>query len=127
MILKKDSFSSIGSDNLEASAGLIYKLLLQFNYVVIKDEQTPTIKHLVKNGNNVAEVNTIDIKAYLAENHTTYKLYTERYQKASGSRLESKMALVPEYANILDQIVDIYTAKYLFKQLPLAIRVEYLK
>lgn len=127
MILTKNNFSSIGSDSTQASAGTIYKLLLLHKYTVELRENIPNIRYLVKNEEIIADVNINDVVYYLHTHHTTYKLYANRLDNALKSKFESKKIHIGEYESILRQLEDIYVAKYLFKQLPFTIRVEYLK
>lgn len=127
MILIKDNFSSIGSDNTQASAGTIYKLLLLHKYTVEVKENIPGIKYLIKNNEVIADVNINDVVYYLHTHHTTYKLYAKRLDEALKSKFEYKKQRANEYESILRQLEDIYIAKYLFKQLPFTIRVDYLK
>jgi hypothetical protein len=109
MILKKEEFSSIGEDGAQASVGLIYKLLLLHNYKIEDDAIVS------------------DVVYFLHTSHTTYKLYVNRLDKALKSKFERNRNLTSEYENVLRQLEDIYVAKYLFKKLPLTIRIEYLK
>ena len=127
MILKKEDFSFLGTDGAQASAGSIYKLLLFYNYEIEKDIDKQDIRYLVQNNVKVAEVNINDIIYYLYDKHATYKLYVTRLDKALKSKFERNRALAPEYENVLRQLEELYTAKYLFKQIPLTLRVEYLK
>jgi len=127
MILTKDNFSSVGFDTVSASAGSIYKLLLVHNYSIESKETTPTIRYLVKNNEVMASVDINDIIYYLHTNNTTYKLYSNRIEKALKSKYEYKKEHAVEYVNILKQLQEIYIAKYLFKQLPYSIRLEYVK
>jgi hypothetical protein len=112
---------------MEAGAGVVYKLLLTYNYTIVPNELNNNIKKLVKNNNTIASVDTTDIVEYLAVKHTTYKLFVKRIEELKKSKLQSKRDLIPTHQVGLEQIIDIYTAKYLFKQLPLSIKVKYLK
>lgn len=127
MILTKNDFSSVASENVTFSAGLIYKLLLQHKYTIEVKDSTPGIKYLIKDKKVIADVNVNDIVYYLHTKHTTYKLYVDRLDKVLKSKFESKRQHIGEYENILRQLEDIYIAKYLFKKLPFTIRVDYLK
>jgi hypothetical protein len=127
MILKKEEFSSIGEDGAQASVGLIYKLLLLHNYKIEDDAIVSDTKYLIKDNIKIAEVSLNDVVYFLHTSHTTYKLYVNRLDKALKSKFERNRNLTSEYENVLRQLEDIYVAKYLFKKLPLTIRIEYLK
>ena len=51
----------------------------------------------------------------------------KRLKMLEASKLQSKKDLIPTHVDILAHLVELYTAKYLFKQIPLTLRVEYLK
>ena len=127
MAITKKSFSSIGSDSMEVSSTLIYKILLQFEYTIQASPTIPNVKQLIKDRIIIASVDSNDIIEYLQENHATYILYTKRLKMLEASKLQSKKDLIPIHVDILAQLVELYTAKYLFKQIPLTLRVEYLK
>ena len=127
MVITKKSFSSIGSDSMEVSSTLIYKILLQFEYTIQASPTIPNVKQLIKDRIIIASVDSNDIIEYLQENHATYILYTKRLKMLEASKLQSKKDLIPIHVDILAQLVELYTAKYLFKQIPLTLRVEYLK
>ena len=127
MVITKKSFSSIGSDSMEVSSTLIYKILLQFEYTIQALPTIPNVKQLIKDRIIIASVDSNDIIEYLQENHATYILYTKRLKMLEAAKLQSKKDLIPIHVDILAQLVELYTAKYLFKQIPLTLRVEYLK
>ena len=127
MVITKKSFSSIGSDSMEVSSTLIYKILLQFEYTIQASPTIPNVKQLIKDRIIIASVDSNDIIEYLQENHATYILYTKRLKMLEAAKLQSKKDLIPIHVDILAQLVELYTAKYLFKQIPLTLRVEYLK
>ena len=127
MVITKKSFSSIGSDSMEVSSTLIYKILLQFEYTIQSLPTIPSVKQLIKDRIIIASVDSNDIIEYLQENHATYILYTKRLKMLETSKLQSKKDLIPTHVDILAHLVELYTAKYLFKQIPLTLRVEYLK
>ncbi len=127
MAITKKSFSSIGSDSMEVSSNLIYKILLQFEYTIQALPTIPSVKQLIKDRIIIASVDSNDIIEYLQENHATYILYTKRLKMLEASKLQSKKDLISTHADILAHLVELYTAKYLFKQIPLTLRVEYLK
>lgn len=127
MAITKKSFSSIGSDSMEVSSTLIYKILLQFEYIIQSLPTIPSVKQLIKDRIIIASVDSNDIIEYLQENHVTYILYTKRLKMLEASKLQSKKDLIPTHVDILAHLVELYTAKYLFKQIPLTLRVEYLK
>ena len=127
MVITKKSFSSIGSDSMEVSSTLIYKILLQFEYTIQSLPTIPSVKQLIKDRIIIASVDSNDIIEYLQENHATYILYTKRLKMLEASKLQSKKDLIPTHVDILAHLVELYTAKYLFKQIPLTLRVEYLK
>ena len=127
MAITKKSFSSIGSDSMEVSSTLIYKILLQFEYTIQALPTIPSVKQLIKDRIIIASVDSNDIIEYLQENHATYILYTKRLKMLEASKLQSKKDLIPTHVDILAHLVELYTAKYLFKQIPLTLRVEYLK
>ena len=127
MAITKKSFSSIGSDSMAVSSTLIYKILLQFEYTIQALPTIPSVKQLIKDRIIIASVDSNDIIEYLQENHATYILYTKRLKMLEASKLQSKKDLIPTHADILAHLVELYTAKYLFKQIPLTLRVEYLK
>ena len=124
MAITKKSFSSIGSDSMAVSSTLIYKILSQFEYTI---QALPSVKQLIKDRIIIASVDSNDIIEYLQENHATYILYTKRLKMLEASKLQSKKDLIPTHVDILAHLVELYTAKYLFKQIPLTLRVEYLK
>ena len=112
---------------MEVSSTLIYKILLQFEYTIQSLPTTPSVKQLIKDRIIIASVDSNDIIEYLQENHATYILYTKRLKMLETSKLQSKKDLIPTLVYILAYLVELYTAKYLFKQIPLTLRVEYLK
>ena len=127
MAITKKSFSSIGSDSMAVSSTLIYKILSQFEYTIQSLPTIPSVKQLIKDRIIIASVDSNDIIEYLQENHATYILYTKRLKMLEASKLQSKKDLIPTHVDILAHLVELYTAKYLFKQIPLTLRVEYLK
>ena len=127
MAITKKSFSSIGSDSMAVSSTLIYKILLQFEYTIQALPTIPSVKQLIKDRIIIASVDSNDIIEYLQENHVTYILYTKRLKMLETSKLQSKKDLISTHVDILAHLVELYTAKYLFKQIPLTLRVEYLK
>lgn len=118
MILTKKDFDTIGSEGIVASAGLIYKLLLHCNYEIITDINIVPTKELRLNNKMIDLVNIFDIINYLKLHHTTYKLIKRRIDELTNSKKLNKVELILECNDILDQIVDIYTAKYFYNRLP---------